>query len=78
MNMYALRIKTFTVGQCEKCFNHVTADLGGAGPAGHAKMIAATGNLNIQASFDLSKVFVELAAEVGQTFVIGGLEYDVP
>jgi hypothetical protein len=41
-------------------------------------VIAATGYFHTQAGFDLSKMFVELAAEVGQTLVIGGLENDIP
>ena len=61
----------------EQCFEYFTADFGGAWLAGHTKMIAATGNFHVQAGFDLSKVFIELAAEVGQALVIGGLENDI-
>jgi hypothetical protein len=41
-------------------------------------VVATTGDFDAQARFNLSKMFVELAAEVGQTLIIGGLKNDVP
>jgi hypothetical protein len=37
-----------------------------------------TGDLNIEASLDLSQVFIKLAAKIGEAAVIGGLENNVP
>ena len=76
--MNSLRVEALMIGQVEQCFKYFTADFGGAWLTRHTEMIAATGNFHIQAVFDLSKVFVELAAEVGQTLVIGGFENDIP
>ena len=76
--MNSLRIEVLMAGQFEQCFQDVTTDFGGTRLARHTEMIAPTGNFHIQTIFDLSKVFIELAAEVGQTLVIGGFENDIP
>jgi hypothetical protein len=41
-------------------------------------MVAEAGDLDIEAAFDLPQVFIELATEIGQTVVVGGLENDIP
>ena len=41
-------------------------------------MIAATGNLHVEAAFYLLQVLIELAAKVGQALIVGGLEDDIP
>jgi hypothetical protein len=41
-------------------------------------MITAACDFNVEAAFDLPQVFIELAAKIGQTSVVGGLENDVP
>ena len=41
-------------------------------------MTAATRDFDTETLFDLSQVFVELATKVGQAFVIGGFQDDVP
>jgi hypothetical protein len=57
---------------------HITAELGRSWLPGDAKVIAATGDLDIEAAFNLPQVFIELATEIGQTVVVGGLENDIP
>jgi hypothetical protein len=76
--MNALRIQSLTIRQHEQGLENIATDLGIDRPPCHAKVVAAAGNFHTQAGFYLSKVFVELAAEVGQTFIIGGLKNDVP
>jgi len=45
--------------------------------SGNAKAITATGYLDIKSAFYVPQVFIELTAQVGQAFIIGGLEDDV-
>ena len=65
-------------GHVEQRMQYVAAKLGSTGLAGNAKVIAAACDLDIEAAFDLPQVFIELAAEIGQTGIVGGLENDVP
>jgi len=74
----AFRIKSLPIRQFEQGLEYITADLGIDRSPCHAEVVATAGNLHTQACFYLSKVFVELAAEVGQTLIIGGLKNDVP
>jgi len=76
--MNSFGIEALMAGQFEQCFKHITADLGGAWLACHAKMIAPAGDFHVQTIFDLSKVFIKLAAEVSQTLIVGGFENDIP
>jgi len=78
MYVNAFRIKSLAIRQFEQGLEDITADLGIDRPPSHAEVVAAAGNFHAQASFNLSKVFVELAAEVSQTLIIGGLKNDVP
>jgi hypothetical protein len=41
-------------------------------------MVTTTGDFNIEAAFDLPQMFVELAAQICQAAVVGGLENDIP
>ena len=76
--MNAFRIKSLPIRQFEQGLKYIAADLGIGRPPRHAEVVATARNLHAQACFYLSKVFVELAAEVGQTLIIGGLKNDVP
>ena len=49
----------------------------GSGFARHTEAIAAAGNFDIEAAFDLSQVFVKLTTKIGQSAVIGGLQDEV-
>ncbi len=76
--MYPFRIEPLVVRHLEQRKHDVTADFGVTGRTGYPESISATGNFNIEAAFDLPQVFIELAAEIGKTAVIGGLEDNVP
>jgi hypothetical protein len=77
-NVHALRIEALAIRHPEKPVQHITAELGRSWLPGDAKVIAATGDLDIEAAFNLPQVFIELATEIGQTVVVGGLENDIP
>ncbi len=49
-----------------------------SGLSRNTKAIATTGDFDVQAAFDLPQVFIELAAQVGQAVIVGGLEDYVP
>ena len=75
----AFRIKALADRSARTADNsNIATDLRGARLPGDTKTIAATGNFNIEATFDLSQVFVELAAKIGQATIVGGLEDYVP
>ena len=76
--MDALGIEMFTSGEFEQGTQHVAAGVGCAGLTRNAKSVSTTCDLNVQTSFDLSQVFVELPAKIGKAVVVGGLENDVP
>lgn len=76
--MNAFRVEMLTARQLKKCFEDITAEFCGARPARHSEMIATTGNFHVQSILDLSKVLIELAAEIGKTLIVGGFENDVP
>ncbi len=78
MHMHTFRVKTLTVRQLEQRLQHVATDLCRSGLSRYAKAVAAAGNINIEAAFDLPQVFIELAAQVGQALVVSGLEDYVP
>ena len=78
MNMNTFRVEALVPRQFKQRFEDITTCFGGTRPPSHTKVIATTGNFHIQAVFDLSKVLIELAAQVGQTLIVGGLENDVP
>ena len=76
--MHALGIEPLTVCHLEQGREYVTANLCRTGLAGHTKAITAAGNFDIEAAFYLPQVLIELAAEIGQTSIVGGLENYVP
>lgn len=76
--MHALGIEPFTVCHVEQGFEYVTANLRSAWLACHPKAIPATGNFDIEAAFYLPQMFIELAAKVCKTIIVGGLEDDIP
>lgn len=76
--MNAFRVEMLTARQLKKRFENITAEFCGVRPARHSEMIAATGNFHIQSILDLSKVLVELPAEISETLIVGGFENDVP
>lgn len=78
MHMHTFRVKTLTVRQLEQRLQHVATDLCCARLSRYAKAVAAAGNIHVEAAFDLPQVFIELAAQVGQALVVGGLEDYVP
>ena len=78
MYMNTLRIESFPARQLKQGRQHITTNVRRARPTCDTEVVATTGYFHAQASFNLSKMFVELAAEVGQTLIIGGLKNDVP
>ena len=76
--MHAFGIQAFRVRHIEQTVQHVTTELRGARLPGDTKMIATACDINIEAAFNLPQVFIELAAKIGQTSIVGGLENDVP
>ena len=76
--MYTLRVQALAAGHAKQGFNDRTADPGSGRFSGNPKAIATTGDFNIEAAFDLTQVFVKLAAEIGKAAVIGGLQENVP
>ena len=75
--MHALRIERLATGKLEKGTNNLATNLGSTGISGYPEPVSTTGNLNVEATFDLSQVFVELPAEIGETIVIGRFQDDV-
>ncbi len=75
--MYSLWIQILVVRHLEQGQQDITAYLGSTGLSGHSKAIATTGDLNIEATLDLSQMFIKLAAKIGEAAVIGGLENNV-
>ena len=62
----------------EQRVQHVATELSSPRLSGYAKVVTAACDLDIEAAFDLPQVFIELAAEIGQTGIIGRLENYVP
>ena len=76
--MHTLGIKVLATGQVEQRPQYIGALRRGLGLTGYTKAIASIGDIDTEASFDLPQVFVELAAEIGQPGIVGGLQDDVP
>jgi hypothetical protein len=76
--MHAFRIESLAICHLEQRLQNVAAYLRRARLPSDTKTIATTGNLDIEAAFDLPQVFIKLAAKVGQALVIGRLEDQVP
>jgi hypothetical protein len=78
MNVNTLWVKSLPTRQFKQRFEDITTCFRRSRLTCNTEVIAATGYLHVQAGFNLSKVFVELAAEVGQALIVGGFENDVP
>ena len=76
--MHALGIKALRGGKRKQRLQDVAAGTCCAGISGYSESIAATGDVDVEPALDLSKVFVELPAQVGEAVIVGGLENDVP
>ena len=72
--MHALAIEALAGGKIEQGLEHLGALLDSTRVAGKAKMITAARNINAEPIFDLTQMFVELAAEIGQALIVGGFE----
>jgi hypothetical protein len=64
----------FLARELEKRTNDIRSQPGGARLSGDSEAVSAAGDFDVQATFDLSQVFVELSAQVGQTAVVGGFQ----
>jgi hypothetical protein len=78
MNMNAFGVEALVTGQFEQGFEYIAANFRSAWPPCYTKVIAPTGDFNVQSALNLAKVLVELAAEISQTLIVGGLENDIP
>ena len=78
MHVYPFRIQVLASGKLEQRLEHSPALLGRSRWPGYTKAVAATGNLDVETTFDLTQVFIKLSTQVGQTIIVGGLENDVP
>ena len=76
--MYALRVETLPIRHIKHGQQKVAADVGRTRSSGNTKLIATTRDLNAEAFFYLSKVFIKLTTKISEAFVIGGLEDYVP
>ena len=76
--MHALGIQTLIVRHAKQGLNDILSDLRGAGISGDAKLVSAAGDFYVEAAFDLAYVLVKLSAEIGKTFIVGGLQDKVP
>lgn len=78
MYMHPFRIQVLVFGQAKQRFKNLAAGFRGTRAPGNAKTIAAAGDFDIQATLDLTQMFVKLTAEIGKAIVVGGLEDHVP
>ncbi len=76
--MYALRVETLPIRHIKHGQQKVAADVGRTRSSGNTKLIATTRDLNAEAFFYLSKVFIKLTAQIRQAVIVGGLENNVP
>ena len=77
-NMHALRIQPFLISHAEERVQDIATDFRGVGMTGNTETISTAGNFNVEATFNLAQVLVELTAEVGESTVICGLQDDIP
>jgi len=76
--VHTFRIEAFLIGHLEQLRQDVTTHFGRTGLAGNPETITATGDFNVEATFDLPQMFIKLTAEIGKAVVIGWLENYVP
>jgi hypothetical protein len=72
--MHALAVEALAGGKIKQGLEHLAALLDSTRVAGKAKMITTARNINAEPIFDLSQMFVELAAEISQALIVGGFE----
>ena len=77
-HVYTLRIQSLVIGHFKEQQQNVAAHLCGARPPGNPKAVAVAGDFDTQAAFDLTQMFIKLAAKICKAAVIGGLENYVP
>jgi len=78
MHVNPLGVEMFLRRQFEQRLEYATPALGRAGLTRDAEAIAAARDFDVETTFDLAQVFIELTAEVGEAVIVGGLEDDVP
>ena len=76
--MHMLRVQPLSAGQIKQRFKDIFTTLARSGVTGNTKLVSTSSNINTEASFDLSQVFIKLATQVGQAVVIGGFQDNVP
>lgn len=76
--MNALGIEALVVSHSKQGTQYVAADLRSTGLSRYAKMVAAAGDIDIEAALDLPKVLIKLTAKIGQAVIVGGLQDYVP
>lgn len=76
-HVHTLSINTFAIGHLEQKLQHIATHLRSARLTRNAKTVTATRDFYIETAFNMAKVFIELAAQISQAVVIGGLEDNV-
>jgi hypothetical protein len=72
--MDSFRVKPFIRRHFKKRAHNIAARFGSVRQTGNPEVISAAGDFYMEAAFDLSQVFVELSAKIGETAVISGLQ----
>jgi len=72
--MDSFRIKLFIRRHFEQRTHDIAANFGSTRQTGNPEMVSAACNFYMEAAFDLSQVFVELSAKIGETAVVSGLQ----
>ena len=67
----------FVFGRVVEIAQHALAELDRIGMTADAEHVAAIGDLDAEAQFDLAQVFVERPREVGEARAVGGIEGEV-
>lgn len=76
--MYAFGIDLLVVRHSKQGTQYVATDSRSTGLSCYAKMVAAAGDIYVEAALDLPKVLIKLAAKIGQAVIVGGLKDYVP
>ena len=75
--MDVFRFEPLAVRHLEQLTQHALTGARGVFCADDSEMVTAIGDFDIEPALDLTKVFVELAAQVGEPGIVLGLEYQV-
>jgi len=76
--VYSLRVETLPFRQRVKFLNHARAGCHGFARTHDTKMIAPVTDMHTEPLFDLSEVFVKLAAKISQQVIVGGFQQELP